>query len=112
MRNFRELNQQINEVKRVLNSFIQKLTANRTDRNNFKIAERHHYSTFEVGRSMFDVHLLINLFNSHITFSHRLQIVGCSGFKLTEGSCIQQRSHLSEIAGSTTMSRPSISVLS
>ncbi len=28
MRNFRELNQQVNEVKRMLNSFIQKLTAN------------------------------------------------------------------------------------
>jgi hypothetical protein len=27
MRDFRELNQQINEVKRMLNSFIQKLTA-------------------------------------------------------------------------------------
>jgi hypothetical protein len=28
MRDFRELNQQVNEVKRMLNSFIQKLTAN------------------------------------------------------------------------------------
>jgi len=28
MRDFRELNQQINEVKRILNSFIQKLIAN------------------------------------------------------------------------------------
>ena len=27
MRDFRELNQQVNEVKRMLNSFIQKLTA-------------------------------------------------------------------------------------
>jgi len=27
-RDFRELNQQVNEVKRMLNSFIQKLTAN------------------------------------------------------------------------------------
>ena len=27
MRDFRELNQQINEIKRMLNSFIQKLTA-------------------------------------------------------------------------------------
>jgi len=27
MRNFRELNQQVNEAKRMLNSFIQKLTA-------------------------------------------------------------------------------------
>ena len=40
MRDFRELNQQINEVKRILNSFIQKLIplqaglkANRTGRN-------------------------------------------------------------------------------
>ena len=32
MRDFRELNQQINEIKRMLNSFIQKLTANRTGR--------------------------------------------------------------------------------
>jgi hypothetical protein len=28
MRDFRELNQQVNEVKRMLNSFIQKLNAN------------------------------------------------------------------------------------
>jgi len=28
MKDFRELNQQINEVKRMLNSFIQQLTAN------------------------------------------------------------------------------------
>ncbi len=28
MRDFRELNQQVNEVKRMLNSFIQKLMAN------------------------------------------------------------------------------------